>query len=119
MRAKSDANSGALARWQERRAKELLAANLKGGITLADLAKACELSVRHFTRAFRGSTGMSPRGWLLQLRIEKAKSLLTGSRRALVDVALECGFADQSHFTRTFQRSVGLSPGAWQRMHRR
>ena len=119
MRARSNVTIGTLARWQERRAKELLAANLTGGITLADLAKSCELSIRHFTRAFRGSTGMSPNGWLLHLRIERAKRLLTHSRRRLADIALECGFADQSHFTRKFQRSVGLSPGAWQRMHRR
>ena len=119
MRARAHAKISRLARWQERRAKEMLAANLTGGVTLADLAKACELSIRHFTRAFRGSTGTSPHGWLLQLRIEKAKSLLSSSGHLLVDIALECGFADQSHFTRTFQRSVGLSPGAWQRLHRR
>jgi AraC-like DNA-binding protein len=119
MRARPDTKIGTLAVWQERRAKELIAANLTGGITLADLAKACELSIRHFTRAFRGSTGMSPHGWLLQLRIEKAKSLLMSSRRMLADIALECGFADQSHFTRAFQRSAGLSPSAWQRLHRR
>ena len=119
MRARSDVKIGTLAGWQERRAKEMLAANLTGGIALADLAKACELSIRHFTRAFRGSTGMSPHGWLLQLRIEKAKSLLASSRRVLADIAFECGFADQSHFTRVFQRSVGSSPGAWQRLHRR
>jgi AraC family transcriptional regulator len=119
MRARSDAKIGTLARWQERRAKELLAENLTGGITLAELAKASELSIRHFTRAFRASTGMSPHRWLLQLRIEKAKSLLASSRRLLADIALECGFADQSHFTRSFQRAVGSSPGAWQRLHRR
>lgn len=119
MRARCDAKIGTLARWQERRAKELLAANLTGGITLADLAQACELSIRHFTRAFRASTGMSPHGWLLQLRIDKAKGLLIGTPRTLADVAFECGFADQSHFTRVFQRLVGLSPGAWQRLHRR
>lgn len=119
MRARRDAKIGTLAHWQERRAKELLAANITGSIALADLAKACELSIRHFTRAFRGSTGLSPHGWLLQLRIEKAKHLLMSSRRMLADIALECGFADQSHFTRAFQRSVGSSPGAWQRMHRR
>lgn len=119
MRPKADAKSATLAPWQERRAKELLAANLTGGITLADLAKACELSTRHFTRAFRGSMRMSPHEWLLRLRIEKAKSLLASSRRVLADIALECGFADQSHFTRVFQRSVGSSPGAWQRLQRR
>jgi AraC family transcriptional regulator len=119
MRAKSDAKIGRLAPWQERRAKELLAANLTGGITLADLAKACELSIRHFTRAFRASTGMSPHAWLLQLRLQRAKQLLANPRRMLVDIAFECGFADQSHLTRVFQRSVGLSPGAWRRLHQR
>ncbi|MBM0104901.1 helix-turn-helix transcriptional regulator [Steroidobacter sp. S1-65] len=119
MRARSDAHAGMLARWQERRAKELIAENLTGNITLADLAKACELSIRHFTRAFRGSTGMSPHAWLLQLRVERAKQLLTTSRRMLADVALDCGFADQSHMTRIFQRSLQMSPGAWRRMHQR
>jgi AraC-like DNA-binding protein len=119
LRARSDAKIGTLSRWQERRAQELLAANLAGRITLADLAKACELSIRQFTRAFRGSTGMSPHAWLLSLRIEKAKRLLASSRRMLADVALECGFADQSHFTRAFQRIVGVTPGAWRRLHRR
>lgn len=119
MRARVDAKVSTLARWQERRAKELMAANLTGSVTLADLAKACELSIRHFTRAFRGSTGMSPHAWLLSLRIEKAKGLLTNSPRMLADVALDCGFADQSHFTRTFQRAVGVSPGEWRRLYRR
>jgi transcriptional regulator GlxA family with amidase domain len=119
MRARSDAKMGALAHWQERRAKELLAANLTGSVTLAELAKACDLSIRHFTRAFRVSTGVSPHAWLLRLRIEKAKGLLASSGRMLADIALDCGFADQSHFTRVFQRSVGVSPGAWQRVRRR
>jgi AraC family transcriptional regulator len=118
MRARTE-KAGALARWQEQRAKELLEANITGRISLADLAQACELSIRHFTRAFRQSTGMSPHGWLVHLRIEKAKSLLATSRRVLADIALECGFSDQSHFARTFQRAVGLSPAAWQRLHRR
>lgn len=110
---------GRLAPWQERRAKELLAANLAGSITLGELASACELSIRHFTRAFRVSMGMSPHAWLLRNRIEKAKGLLTNSHRVLADVALDCSFADQSHFTRTFHRVVGVSPGTWRRLYRR
>lgn len=113
------ANTGTLARWQERRAKELIAANLAGHVTLAELATECGLSIRHFTRAFRGSTGMSPHAWLTQLRLEKARRLLAHSRRLLVDIALECGFSDQSHLTRVFQRHVGVAPGAWRRLHQR
>lgn len=118
-RASAVPRPGALARWQERRAKELLAANLSGRITLEELARSCELSVRHFTRAFRGSTGMSAHAWLLELRVDRAKDLLANSRRPLIDVALDCGFADQSHMTRVFQRAVGLTPKAWRRLHQR
>ena len=119
MRPRPISAIGRLAPWQERRTKELLAANLAGSVTLSELANACELSIRHFTRAFRGSTGMSPHAWLLRHRIEKAKGLLTNSHRVLADIALDCGFADQSHCTRTFQRTAGVSPGAWRHLYRR
>lgn len=119
MRPRSRTNAGMLARWQERRAKELLAANLNGNITLADLAKACKLSIRHFTRAFRASTAMSPHAWLLQLRVNKAKHLLANTRRTLAEIAAECGFADQSHMTRVIRRLVGVPPGALRRLQQR
>lgn len=118
MRPRPVAATGALAPWQERRAKEQLAANLAANITLDELSRECRLSIRHFTRAFRASTGMSPHAWLTHHRIERAKGLLINSPRVLSDIALDCGFADQSHFTRTFQRVVGMSPGAWRRLHR-
>jgi transcriptional regulator GlxA family with amidase domain len=86
---------------------------------LGDLAKACDLSVRQFTRAFRQSTGLAPHQWLVQRRLEKAKSLLKGTRLSLADVASDCGFADQSHFTRVFTNAVGATPGEWRRTVRR
>jgi AraC-like DNA-binding protein len=119
MRPRSVPTIGKLAPWQERRAKELVAANLAGSVALGELASACDLSIRHFTRAFRQSTGMSPHAWLVHQRIEKAKGLLTSSHRVLADIALCCGFADQSHFTRMFQRTTNVSPGAWRRLYRR
>jgi AraC family transcriptional regulator len=62
---------------------------------------------------------MSPHAWLLHHRVEKAKGLLTNSHRVLADIALDCGFADQSHFSRTFQSTTRMSPGTWRRLHRR
>jgi AraC-like DNA-binding protein len=109
-------NRGGLTPSQARRAKELLSANLSGGILLTDLATACNLSVRQFTRAFRHTTGMAPHRWLLQRRIEKAQDLLARSTRSLANVAADCGFADQSHFTRVFTRAVGITPGQWRRI---
>jgi AraC family transcriptional regulator len=89
------------------------------GVTLGELASVCELSIRHFNRAFRESMGMSPHAWLVHYRVEKAKGLLTNSPRVLADIALDCGFADQSHFTRMFQRMTGISPGRRRRLYRR
>ncbi|MEO7954023.1 MAG: AraC family transcriptional regulator [Polaromonas sp.] len=116
MRMVSQPVRGGLAPWQERRAKEILTANLHGDIALIDLANECGLSVRHFARAFRQSTGTPPHRWLLEQRVDKAKDLLLNSSSPLADIALACGFADQSHFTRAFTRAASLSPGAWRRM---
>jgi AraC family transcriptional regulator len=106
---------GGLAGWQERRAKEILAAHLTGQIALQDVAHACSLSVSHFSRAFRETTGLAPHQWLLQRRVEAAKSAMHDASLPLAEIALACGFADQSHFTRVFSKQVGISPGCWRR----
>jgi AraC family transcriptional regulator len=106
---------GGLAPWQLRRAKEILDANLDGNVTVQQMAKECALSLGHFSRAFRASTGMAPHGWQIKRRVEAAKSLLPNERLSLCEVAIACGFANQSHFTRVFAREVGTSPGAWRR----
>lgn len=106
---------GMLAPWQERRVKEMIAANLDGEIRLADLAAECRLSVGHFVRAFRRTANTTPYQWLLHRRIDHAKTLMRDGSQTLADVALACGFADQSHFTRTFSRLVGISPRSWRR----
>jgi AraC family transcriptional regulator len=114
MRPVSRIAAGRLAPWQERRAKEIISANL-GGVPLADVARECRLSTSHFHRAFHRTVGMAPHKWLLSRRIEVAKEKLRDGRSSLSDVALACGFSDQSHLTRVFNRLVGISPGAWRR----
>jgi len=109
---------GSLAPWQERRAKEILSANLDGNVSLAALARECGLSLSYFTRAFRQSTGVPPHRWLLRHRVKKANDLLQNSTMSLTDIAMACGFADQSHFTRVFTAASGRSPGATRRMQR-
>ncbi|MDE0853407.1 MAG: AraC family transcriptional regulator [Nevskia sp.] len=108
--------SGALASWQERRAKEAISAQLDGGLSLDALAAECGLSRSYFARAFRRTTGKPPHQWLLEQRVEAAKRLLMTSTASLSEIALECGFADQSHFTRVFARLTGAPPGSWRRL---
>jgi AraC-like DNA-binding protein len=110
---------GALSPWQERRAKEMLDAGLDGSVTLAELASACKLSVRHFARAFRRSTGQSPHRWLIERRVDRAMGLLELSSLPLREIAATSGFSSQSHFTRVFRQATGTSPGAWRRARHR
>jgi AraC family transcriptional regulator len=106
---------GGLAPWQQKRATELLSANLEGTISLTEVAAECGLSPGHFARAFTQSMGLSPHRWLQEQRVKRAKALLVEAQLPLAEVAKLSGFADQSHFTRVFSKAIGTSPGAWRR----
>jgi AraC family transcriptional regulator len=108
---------GGLPVWKERRVTELMRQEIANKLSLERLATECDLSVRHFTRAFRLSTGVSPHRYLLGLRLEKARQLLADPAVPLQEVAMSCGFADQSHFTRVFSAVEQVSPGMWRRSH--
>ena len=116
LREQAAATRGGLAPWQLRRAEALMGQNLSVQVPLDQVAEECGLSVRHLARAFRQSTGVPPHRWLLDRRVERAKELLPNTKLSLTDVALACGFGDQSHFTRTFTAVVRLSPGVWRRL---
>ncbi len=115
LRAARQPRRGCLAPWQLRRAKELMQSDLTADVSMRELAQACGLSVSYFARAFRQSTGEPPHRWLLGQRVARAQALLRRPDRSLAEVALACGFTDQSHFTRVFGNLVGASPGAWRR----
>jgi AraC-like DNA-binding protein len=104
-----------LAPWQLRRARELARAKLSYSISVSELATECRLSSSHFSRAFKQTTGITPHHWLMRMRVEHAKDLLRQTNIELVDIALACGFADQSHFSRVFFRAEGQTPGRWRR----
>lgn len=84
-------------------------------MSVADLARAAGLSEKHFARCFALATGLSPGRWLIQRRIKTAQRIMSLGDLSLCEIALACGFADQSHFTNSFTRIVGCSPGRWRR----
>jgi len=115
MRIRSQSTRGALAPWQLRLAKEMLTAHLGSRVSIAQISTECGLSASYFARAFKCSTGMSPYRWLVDRRIEKAADLLRHSALSVAEIALICGFSDQSHFTRMFGTTKGATPGRWRR----
>jgi AraC family transcriptional regulator len=113
-----DFTPGGLSPWQLRRVLDFLSAHLSDDPTVAELARECGLSSGYFSRAFRRTTGVTPHQWLIGKRVERARQLLLGDGLGLSEIALVCGFVDQSHFTRVFAKFEGDSPGRWRRRHR-
>jgi AraC family transcriptional regulator len=104
---------GGLAPWQLKRAKDMLLEKIDGEISLEELAKACTVSRSHFARAFKMSVGQAPHQWLRRQRVEKAKQLLARADMSLFEIALLCGFTDQSHLGRVFKKDVTVTPGQY------
>jgi AraC-like DNA-binding protein len=106
---------GGLAPWQVRRVAMYMEGNLAVSIRCEDLARVTRLSVSHFMRAFRESFGAPPHTYLMRRRMERAQDLMLSTETTIGQIALDCGFADQSHLTRLFHKIVGESPAAWRR----
>ncbi len=97
------------------RAKELLMQKANLGVSIAEVAQACNLSRGYFIRAFSRTTGRTPHQWLLDQRVAEAQRLIETTSMTLAEIAAACEFSDQSHLSRVFAKVVGHAPGAWRR----
>jgi AraC family transcriptional regulator len=109
---------GGLAPWALRRVQLFVEGNLDRTIQVAELAGRAGLSATHFARAFKASTGTTPRAFLEDRRIAKAQKLLRESDLPLAQIAAETGFSTQSRFTTTFRRATGFTPATYRRTKR-
>jgi AraC family transcriptional regulator len=110
MKLPSYSRRGGLAPWQVRCATDLMIDRLGQDMSLSEAASACGLSPNYFARAFKQSVGTPPHRWMLLQRVLRAKTLLRDAKLSLADIAVACGFADQSHFTRVFTSIAGARP---------
>lgn len=107
---------GGLAAWQMRRIDDYVGGNIGTVIRTRELARVVNLSVSHFSRAFRQSFGDTPSSYVARRRVDLACRLMLETDTPLSQIALDCGLCDQSHLTRVFRRYVGTSPRSWRRM---
>ena len=103
--------SGGLPPGALRRVREYIEAHLGLRMQLTELAAVAGLSIHHFAREFKHSTGVTPHAYLTRRRIERAREMLARTQSPLSEIALATGFSDQSHLTRHFRQFFGTTPG--------
>jgi AraC-like DNA-binding protein len=94
-----------------RRIREYVEAHLGDSMDLATLAAVAGLSIHHFARGFKQSTGQTPHHYLTRKRVERAQDMLAHTALSLSEVAYAVGFSDQSHLARHFRQLLGTTPG--------
>jgi transcriptional regulator GlxA family with amidase domain len=97
----------------QRRVRQHIEAHMGRTIPIGELAGVAGLSRSHFGRAFRQSAGVAPHDYLMRCRVRRAQDLLAGTELPLSEIALACGFADQSHYSRHFRHRVGITPSRY------
>ena len=82
-------------------------------LKIGDLAKETGLSPYQINQRMEGLLGLSPKQYISRCRIDSACHLLETTGKSLVEIAVACGFSDQSAFTKQFGRIVGMTPGIY------
>ena len=77
------------------------------------VARAAGLSGSHFSHLIREKTGRTFTDLMAQYRVDHAKTMLRRTDKSIIQIAMECGFEDQSYFTRVFKRLAGTTPRAY------
>ena len=90
-----------------RQAKELLDYQPTRPWRLADLSRLAGISAHHLVECFTREVGVSPRQYLLSVRIQTAREMLASTDIAVTEMALELGFSSSQHFAATFKRLTG------------
>lgn len=92
------------------RVLDYIESNLDKRLSLAELASVAGLSVPHFSALFRQTVGVPAHRYVVQRRVERARTLLLHSKLSMSQVALDVGFAHQSHLAHWMNRILGVTP---------
>jgi len=95
------------------RARDLADHSYAEPLEVADLARAAGLSPAHFSRRFRDAFGVTPHGYLLTRRLERAAALLRTTDHLVARICAEVGLSSLGSFTTSFTRTFGLAPTAY------
>lgn len=102
-----------LSSWKLKQAIAYINDNLNQDLTLAEIAAVVDMSMYHFSRLFKQSTGLAPHQYVMNCRIERAKKLLAQTNQPIDQICEQVGFQSQSHFTNVFRKLVAITPRAY------
>ena len=108
---------GKLTSFQLRSVVDFISSQLDSDLSLIAIARCARISPFHFARLFRATVGLSPHQFVLRLRLQRAARLIKAGQMTLAQIAIECGFHDQSHFTRAFRSVFRTTPATYLPRH--
>jgi AraC family transcriptional regulator len=108
-------SSPSLPGYKLRQITDWMAENIAEEFNLDRLAAQAGLSKFYFSRLFRSALGMSPSRYHIRLRMDEARRLLRETKKSVVEIALDVGYANPSHFAQLFRRETGLAPSDYRR----
>ena len=83
--------------------------------TLQEMAQQLHVSANHLHTVFVQSEKITPYEYVLEKRIERAKTLILMGESSMAQIALETGFCSQSHFTAAFKKKTGQTPARYRK----
>jgi AraC family transcriptional regulator len=92
---------------------EYIQTRLDQDLSIADLAEAAGMSLYYFIRLFKKSMHITPRQYIIQQRVERAKMLLRSRELSISEISGQCGFTNQSHLTNVFHQLTKTTPKAY------
>jgi AraC family transcriptional regulator len=90
-----------------------VAQGLEDELRLAAMAQVAGISPYYFCREFKKTMGITPYGYIVQQRIDRAKTLLQNTSMSITEIGAQLLFATPSHFTATFRKLVGCAPSVF------
>jgi two-component system response regulator YesN len=96
--------------------EQIISEQYHSPLTLESIARSLHFTPNYVGSIFRSVTHLSVNRYLLQVRLDKAKALLTGGQLPLLDVAERCGFGSNTYFHSSFKREVGMTPSEYRHL---
>lgn len=87
----------------------------RNNLSVKELATLCNISETYFRRLFLEKYSVSPKEYVIHLRIEYAKQLLLSGQFSVSEIAEMCGYGEPCHFTREFTKHTGVSPNTFKK----